>query len=57
MDLELKSVRKRWKDKAFAVGVNRDIILQGCQRLGMELDDVITMCITAMRRMASQIGL
>lgn len=57
MDIEVKSVKKKFKDKRFAAGVNRDIILQGCKNLNMELDDVINKCILAMRTVADEIGL
>jgi putative nucleotidyltransferase with HDIG domain len=57
MDIEVKSVKKKFKDKRFAAGVNRDVILQGCKILNMELDDVINKCILGMRTMAAEIGL
>lgn len=57
MDIEVKSVKKKFKDKHFAAGVNRDVILEGCKNLNMELDDVINKCILGMRTVASEIGL
>lgn len=57
MDLETKSVKKKFKDKSFAAGVNREVILQGCDMLAMELDAVITACIEAMRTAHEEIGL
>ncbi len=57
MDIEVKSVKKKFKDKHFAAGVNREVILQGCKNLNMELDDVIHKCILGMRTMAAEIGL
>lgn len=57
MDIEVKSVKKKFKDKSFAAGVNRDVILRGCQNLGMELDEVINKCILGMRTKAAEIGL
>ena len=57
MDLEVKSVKKKFKDKKFAAGVDRRIILDGCQRLGAELDDVIEQCILGMRANHQEIGL
>lgn len=57
MDLEVKSVKKKFKDKKFAAGVDRQIILDGCQRLGAELDDVIEQCILGMRANHQEIGL
>lgn len=57
MDLEVKSVKKKFKDKKFAAGVNREVILDGCQRLGVELDDVIAQCIEGMRENHEALGL
>lgn len=57
LDIEVASVKKKFKDKKFAAGVNRDVILQGCQNLNMELDDVINKCILGMRTAAQEIGL
>ena len=57
MDLELKSVKKKWKDKAFARGVDRDIIQKGAEVMGMQLDEVIEETILAMRPIEREIGL
>lgn len=57
LDLEVKSVKKKFKDKSFAAGVNRDLIRQGCEMLGMTLDDVIRETIAGMREAAPAIGL
>ena len=57
MDLKAKSVKKKWKDKRFAAGVDRSIIQNGCQMLGMELSDLITDTIMGMREVAEEIGL
>lgn len=56
-DLEAKSVMKKWKDKAFAAGVNRGVIEKGTAMLGMELTDLITRTIMGMREVAEKIGL
>ncbi|MBQ3654212.1 MAG: HDIG domain-containing protein [Synergistaceae bacterium] len=56
-DLELKSVKKKWKDKAFARGVNREIIKQGAERMNMPLDDVINETIIALRPVEKSIGM
>lgn len=56
-DLELKSVKKKWKDKAFARGVNREIIKDGAEKMGMPLDKVIEETIIALRPIEKQIGL
>jgi predicted hydrolase (HD superfamily) len=57
MDLKAKSVKKKWKDKRFAAGVDRSIIDRGAQMLGMELTDLITDTIMGMREVAEEIGL
>jgi putative nucleotidyltransferase with HDIG domain len=57
LDLEVKSVKKKFKDRAFAAGVNRDTILKGCEMLGMDLDEVITEAIEGMKEKAQEIGL
>jgi putative nucleotidyltransferase with HDIG domain len=56
-DLEAKSVIKKWKDKAFAAGVNRSVIEKGTGMLGIELNTLITDTIMGMREVADQIGL
>ncbi len=48
-DLEVKSVKKKFKDKKFAAGCSRDIIQQGADMLGWELDDLIAQTIGALR--------
>ena len=55
--LEAKSVRKRMKDKAFARSVSRQDIIKSAEELGAPLDEHITFCIEAMRRIADQLGL
>jgi predicted hydrolase (HD superfamily) len=57
MDLKAKSVKKKWKDKRFAAGVDRSIIDKGAQMLGMERTDLITDTIMGMREVAEEIGL
>jgi len=57
MDVEVKSVKKKWKDKRFAAGVNRDIILQGAEMLGVELSELIADTIRGMQEVAAEIGL
>ncbi|GHS93422.1 hydrolase [Synergistales bacterium] len=56
-DLEVKSVKKKWKDKAFAKGVDRDIIQKGADIMGVPLDEVIQETILALRPIESDIGL
>jgi putative nucleotidyltransferase with HDIG domain len=57
LDMEAKSVQKKWKDKAFAAGVSRDVIARGAERLGVGLPDLITDVILGMRTVAEEIGL
>ena len=57
MDLKAKSVRKKWKDKRFAAGVDRTIIEKGAAMLGIEINELITDTIMGMREVAEQIGL
>jgi putative nucleotidyltransferase with HDIG domain len=57
LDLDSKSVMKKWKQKGFAVGVNRSIIEEGAKMLGMELNAVIDETIQGMRKVADEIGL
>jgi putative nucleotidyltransferase with HDIG domain len=57
LDLTTKSVRKKWKDKAFAAGVNRGVIEEGAKSLGMDLDVVIAETIRGMQKVADDIGL
>lgn len=57
LDLEVRSVKKKWKDRRFAAGVDRDTVLKGCGILGMGLDDVIQETINGMRKAAGSIGL
>ena len=56
-DLEVKSVLKKFKDKKFAAKCNREVILQGCGLLGMELREVAELCIEGMRPHAEELGL
>jgi putative nucleotidyltransferase with HDIG domain len=57
LDVKTKSVRKKWKDKRFAAGVDRSIIENGAQMLGVELTDLITDTIMGMQEVAEEIGL
>jgi predicted hydrolase (HD superfamily) len=56
-DVDVASVRKKMKDKAFARGVHREDIIQGAQELGLELDAHIDFCIAAMGSSAGVLGL
>ncbi len=57
LDMEIKSIKKKWKDKAFAAGVNRQVIEDGAKNLGMELDAIITETLKGMQKVAEIIGL
>jgi putative nucleotidyltransferase with HDIG domain len=56
-EVEVKSVRKKMKDKAFARSVNRDDIVNGARDLAVDLDEHIAFCIEALKGIASEIGL
>ncbi len=56
-EVDVKSVRKRMKDKAFARKVNRDDIVNGAAELGVDLDEHIAVCIEAMKGIAEELGL
>ena len=56
-DLEVKSVMKKFKDKKFAAGCDREVILRGCEMLGMDIKDVAGICIEGMKPYAAEIGL
>jgi putative nucleotidyltransferase with HDIG domain len=56
-EVEVKSVRKKMKDKAFARSVNRDDIINGTSDLGVDLDEHIAFCIEALKGIAAQLGL
>ena len=56
-DLEVKSFMKKFKDKKFAAKCNRELILKGCEMLGMELKDVAEICIEGMKEHAAELGL
>jgi predicted hydrolase (HD superfamily) len=56
-EVDVKSVRKRMKDKAFARKVNRDDIITGAAALGVDLDEHIGFCIAAVQGIADKLGL
>jgi putative nucleotidyltransferase with HDIG domain len=57
LDLTAQSVKKKWKQKGFAAGVNREIIEKGAKSLDMELDTLIAEAIKGMQKVAEAIGL
>lgn len=56
-EVEVKSVRKKLKDKAFARTVNREDIIRGAEELGIDLDEHIKFCINAMKENKAELGL
>ena len=56
-DVDVRAVKKKMKDKAFARAVNREDIVRGAEQLGMPLDDVIVGVITALKADAARLGL
>jgi predicted hydrolase (HD superfamily) len=57
MDVALKSVKNKWKDKRFAAGVDRGVIEKGAARLQVGLDELIDDTIKGMQEVAEAIGL
>jgi putative nucleotidyltransferase with HDIG domain len=57
LDLEVDSVKRRLKDKAFAKGVNREDVRKGAEELGVPIEEHIGFCIAAMRAEAEALGL
>jgi len=57
LDMEARSVKKKWNDKRFAAGVDRSVIEKGASMLNVDLDALITDCIMGMREAAEEIGL
>lgn len=57
LDVKVSSVRKKWKDKRFAAGVDRTIIENGAEMLGEELGDLIADTIEGMKEVAAELGL
>jgi Predicted hydrolase (HD superfamily) len=56
-DLELKSVKKKFKTASFAAGVNREVVARGAEMAGYSLDDLMRETILGMRAVADDIGL
>jgi predicted hydrolase (HD superfamily) len=57
LDVQVKSVKNKWKDKRFAAGVDRSIIEKGAQMLQVGLDELINVTIKGMQEVAEAIGL
>lgn len=56
-EVDVKSIRKKMKDKAFARGVSREDVINGAADLGVDLDEHIAFCIEAMKQKAKELGL
>ena len=56
-DMEIKSFMKKWKDKRFAAKCNRELILKGCEMLGMDVKDVSAIVIEGMKNHAEELQL
>ena len=56
-DMEVKSFMKKWKDKKFAAGCDRPLILKGCELLGMDIREVAEICISGMKEHAEELQL
>ena len=56
MDMELSSLKKKFKDKKFAAGCSRDVIKEGAERLGWTLDETLEKTILAMRSCESKVA-
>ncbi|AKL94666.1 metal dependent phosphohydrolase [Clostridium aceticum] len=57
LELEVKSVKKKFKSKSFAAGVDREVILAGCEMIDMDLDTVILWTIEGMKEAATELEL
>ncbi len=57
LDMELSSVKKKYKQKSFAAGVSREVVENGAKMLEMELDDIIFETVLGMREAAEALGL
>lgn len=52
-DLKIASLKKKWKDKKFAAGVNREVVQKGCVMLGMDLEELMAEAVEGMRKSLS----
>lgn len=57
LDMEAKSVKKKWKQKSFASGVNREVIKNGADKLGLDMNTIICETLIGMQSVAQEIGL
>jgi len=56
-DMNLKSVKKKYKDKSFAAGCSREVIAQGAQMLNWEVDELLQRTLDAMKSLNPEMGL
>ena len=56
-DMELRSLKKKFKDKKFAAGCSREVITQGAERLGWTLDELLEKTLDVMKQLAPTMGL
>lgn len=57
-DVKVKSIKKKWKDKSFAAGVNRDDVVEGCEMLGVDVWEFhVPLVLKAMQNHAAELGL
>ena len=57
LDLEVSSLKKKFKDKKFAAKIDRPLIKQGCELLGMDMGDVMAIVIEGMKPYAGELGI
>ena len=57
MDLEVSSLKKKYKDKKFAAKIDREVIKEGCEMLNMDMAEVMDICINGMRKYAAELGI
>jgi predicted hydrolase (HD superfamily) len=58
LDVKVKSIKKKWKDRAFAAGVDREDVEEGCRELGIDLwEEHVPLVLEAMQGIAADLGL
>jgi len=55
--MKVKSVMKKWKDRSFAAGADREVIASGAEMLGIEVPELVEETIAGMREVAAELGL
>ncbi len=56
-DMQVKSIKKKWKSKGFAAGVNREVVQKGADELGLSIEEVMQSVLDSMKRVSKEIGL